>query len=133
MKTLLLIAMICFTASVFALTGFAISTVNADLDNVTTLNYDHTTAVVGSLLGNAYPNPFQTGASNSANINVTIKAGESGTVTIYNIKGQAVKAFPLKAGEHTLTWDGMDSSSGIYFFKLITPSVHTTKKLVLLK
>jgi len=133
MRTIVFITMLFLTASIFSLTGFAVSEVNATLDNTGTLNDDHTTSVVGSLLGNAYPNPFRSGVSNSTNINVTIKAGETGTVTIFNIKGQTVKTFPLKAGEHTLTWDGKDSSSGIYFYKLITPSIHTTKKLVLLK
>jgi len=133
MKTIVLILMLCFTASIFALEGFAISAENATLDNTGTFNDDTTPSIMGSLLVSAYPNPFLIGMSNSTNINVTIKAGETGTVTIFNIKGQTVKLFPLKAGEHTLTWDGKNCGSGIYFYKLITPSVNTTKKLVLLK
>jgi flagellar hook assembly protein FlgD len=133
MRIIVFITILFLTASIFALEGFAISDVNTTLDNTPTSNDDHTTAVVGSMLGDAYPNPFRTGANNSTNINVTIKNGENGTVTIFNVKGQIVKTFPLKAGEHTLTWDGRDSSSGIYFYKLMTPSVTTTKKLVLLK
>jgi flagellar hook assembly protein FlgD len=128
MKTILLITMLYLTASIFALTGFAVSSVNATLDNTATLNDDPTSMVNGSMLGSAYPNPFRTGIM--ANINVTIKAGETGTVTIYNLRGQTVKTFPLKAGEHTLSWDGKDSSSGIYFYKLITPTVQMTRKLV---
>ncbi len=84
-----------------------------------------------SLMNSAFPNPFRT--AGCTNINVSIKTGETGTVTIYNILGQTVKTFPLAAGKHTLAWDGKGSSSGIYFYKLSTPSVSMTKKLVLLK
>lgn len=133
MRTIVFFIMLCLTASLSALTGFAISSVNAILDNTSTLNDDFIPTVAGSMLSSAYPNPFRTGESNSTNINVTIKAGETGTVTILNIKGQIVKTFPLKAGEHTLIWNGKESSSGVYFYRLITPSLHTTKKLVLLK
>jgi hypothetical protein len=84
-----------------------------------------------SLLNSAYPNPFHT--SRSTNISVSVKTGETGSVTIYNLRGQTVKTFPLTAGTYNLTWDGNGSSSGIYFYKLITPSVNIARKLVLLK
>lgn len=84
-----------------------------------------------SFLNSAYPNPFQTGKS--TNISVSVKTGETGSVTIYNLRGQAVKTFPLTAGTHDLIWNGKGNSSGIYFYKLLTPSVNMTKKLVLLK
>jgi len=133
MKILLLMITLCISSSMFALEGFAISEVNATLDNTGTVNDDPIPIVVGSLLGDAYPNPFRSAMTNNTNIDVTIKAGETGTVTIFNIKGQTVKTVTCKAGDHTLSWDGKNSSSGIYFYKLTTPSVTTTKKLVLLK
>jgi len=89
-----------------------------------------------SVMSNAYPNPFK--ANNNTNIDVSIKAGESGTVTIYNIVGQAVKSFKVNEGNHNLQWNGRDSrgnacSSGIYFYKLSTPSMNQTKKMVIVK
>jgi len=90
-----------------------------------------------SSMSNAYPNPFK--QSNSTSIDVTIKQGANGTVTIYNILGQAVKTFRVKEGENTLTWNGKDErgnncGSGIYFYKLNTSAnENVTKKMVIVK
>ncbi len=89
-----------------------------------------------SSLQSAHPNPFQSGASTS--IDVVIKGGESGTVTLYNILGQAVRIYTLTEGSHTIAWDGLDGNgqacgSGIYFYRLSTPTLNQTRKLVILK
>lgn len=83
---------------------------------------------------NAYPNPFKANTS----IEVALKAGENGTVDIYNISGQVVRSFSVSEGLHTLNWDGRDTNgkacgSGIYFYKLSTPSLSQTKKMVIVK
>jgi len=85
---------------------------------------------------NAYPNPFK--ANSSTNIEVSLKAGETGTLTIYNVQGQAVKTVSLTEGNHMVSWNGRDSrgnacGSGIYFYKLSTPSLNQTKKMVIVK
>ena len=87
-----------------------------------------------STLRAAYPNPFRN--SGSTCIEVGIKAGETGLVTIYNVAGQTVKSFSVDAGFHTLNWNGRDANgkpcgSGIYFYRLSTPSLSQTRKLAL--
>ncbi len=87
-------------------------------------------------LRGAYPNPFR--MNGSTNIEVNIKAGETGTVTIYNVLGQVIKTFKTTEGNNLLTWNGHDvngnaCSSGIYFYKLSTPSVNKTLKMVIVK
>jgi hypothetical protein len=82
----------------------------------------------------AYPNPFRS----IANIEVGLKSNETGTVTIYNVNGQVVKSFAVSQGYHTLNWDGRDTNnnacaSGIYFYKLSTPSFNKTMKMMLIK
>jgi hypothetical protein len=89
-----------------------------------------------SSLGNAYPNPFK--ANDGTVIDVDIKAGETGFVTIFNILGQAVRTFEVRQGAHAINWNGLDSSgnacsSGVYFYKLSTPSMNQTRKLVIVK
>jgi hypothetical protein len=89
-----------------------------------------------SSMRNAYPNPFK--ATGNTNIEVAVKADESGTVTIYNILGQAVKTFEVTSGTHNIQWNGHNTNgevcgSGIYFYKLNTPSVNQTKKMVIVK
>jgi len=85
---------------------------------------------------NAYPNPFRAG--DGTTIKVDVKAGDTGTVTIYNILGQVVKTFPVTQGTNNLTWNARDSKgnlcgNGIYFYKLSTNSLNQTKKMVIVK
>jgi len=87
-------------------------------------------------MGNIYPNPFRMGAN--ANLEVSVKAGDNATVTVYNILGQAVKTFSVNEGAHTITWNGKDSKgnlcgSGIYFYKLSSNTMNQTKKMVIIK
>lgn len=87
-----------------------------------------------TVLGNAYPNPFKANTS----IGVSVKEGENATLTIYNISGQAVRSYSLTAGNHTIDWDGRDvnsklCASGVYFYKLTSPSLIQTRKMVIVK
>lgn len=89
-----------------------------------------------TVLGNAYPNPFN--ARTSTNIAMDVKAGETATLTIYNVLGQKVITYVRQAGSYTITWNGRDEngdacSSGIYFYKLSSPSINSTKKMVIVK
>ncbi len=85
---------------------------------------------------NAYPNPFR--STENTCIEVFLKAGEKGQLTIYNVMGQAIKSFPVAEGQNQLNWDvrdskGLNCSSGIYFYKLSTPSLNQTRKMVISK
>ncbi|NLN85239.1 MAG: T9SS type A sorting domain-containing protein [Candidatus Cloacimonetes bacterium] len=87
-------------------------------------------------LKNAYPNPFSAGSI--TNIEVSLKAGETGTLSIVNLAGQVVKTYQVGQGNHNIQWNGTDSNglacgSGIYLYKLSTPSFNQTRKLVILK
>lgn len=89
-----------------------------------------------SALKNAYPNPFK--ASGSTSIGLDVKAGETGTLTILNLAGQVVRSYSVGEGSHTINWNGTDAngkacSSGVYFYKLSTPSLNQTRKMVILK
>lgn len=91
---------------------------------------------VQSVMSNAYPNPFK--ANTNTNIDVSVKAGETGTITIYNVLGQVVQTYKVGEGNHNLKWNGHDNrgntcGSGIYFYKLSTPSKNQTKKMVIVK
>ena len=76
-----------------------------------------------------YPNPFNP----STFIEFSIKEGETGKLTIYNVKGQLLETYEYEAGEHELTWDATQYGSGIYFYKLETQSYNETKKMIMLK
>ncbi len=87
-------------------------------------------------LSDAWPNPFRIGQQSS--IEVRMKAGETGTLSIYNLLGQVVKSYTVQAGTQILNWDGIDSrgnfcGSGVYFYKLQSPSISQTKKFVIVR
>ena len=89
-----------------------------------------------SNLGFAHPNPFISGAQTS--IPVEIKAGDSGSLEIYNLSGQRVASFPLNQGAHNVVWNGIDRqgqtcASGIYFYRLNVGGLSQTRKMVILK
>jgi len=87
-------------------------------------------------LGDNYPNPFR--MSSVTSLEVSVKAGERGSITIYNVLGQTVKTFSVGEGLHTITWNGTDDQgracgSGVYFARLSTPTTAQVKKLLMIK
>jgi hypothetical protein len=87
-----------------------------------------------TVLRSAYPNPF----NSNTNIEMDVKTGETATLTIYNVLGQEVKTYVRQAGSHKITWNRTDDNgsvvgSGIYFYKLSSPSQNITKKMVIVK
>ena len=93
-----------------------------------------------------YPNPFNPKTTISFSVTQNVMSGSDGssfvTLDIYNIKGQLVKVLVndfQDAGEHSIIWDGNDSSgknvsSGIYFYKLkVSGKTEAVKKCLLLK
>ncbi len=84
-----------------------------------------------------YPNPF------NPETKIVFNLPESGRVKleIFNIKGQKVKTLAdsfFEKSAHSVIWKGKDDNnksvaSGVYFYKLITPSKSITKRMLLLK
>jgi len=97
-----------------------------------------TDTVVTPLRFSVYPNPFNP----ATNIAFTIEKDTFIECAIYNIKGQKVKTIAaqhMKRGNHTITWNGVDtfgraSSSGIYFVSIAPQGQkRVVKKITLLK
>jgi len=84
-----------------------------------------------------YPNPF------NPETKIVFDLPESGQVKleIYNIKGQKIKTLLdcyMSPGRSEMQWNSKDDngkrvSSGIYFYRLQTPTKIITKKMMLLK
>lgn len=99
-------------------------------------NNDPTAPLVTRLEGN-YPNPFNPETA------IRFSTKESGRVriSIFNLKGQLVRDLVnenLPAGQHNLIWNGKDNSgsgvtSGLYLYRMETPSYSKTLKMMLLK
>ena len=84
------------------------------------------------ILRSPYPNPFNPVTT----IQFYIKDDGHILFEIYDIHGSRVKTLKdtyMLAGTHEFEWDATSRSSGIYFFKLMTSSGHSTKKAILIK
>jgi len=85
-----------------------------------------------------YPNPFNP----TTLIQFNLEKPEKVNLEIFNILGQKVRTIlggeEFAAGPYTFLWDGKDNrgsplSSGMYFYRLSTPSFLQTKKMALVK
>lgn len=91
---------------------------------------------VTQLFGN-YPNPFNP----ETTISFELAEQSNVIIEVFNIKGQKVKTLVRDSytpGHHSVVWSGTDNhgksvSSGVYFYKMSTPSQSTTRKMLLLK
>ena len=88
------------------------------------------------LIGN-YPNPFNP----QTVIKFQLSKEMPVELNIFNIKGQKVRTIideKKEAGSHSVVWNGNDDnnypvSSGVYFYRMVTGEVISTKKMLLLK
>jgi hypothetical protein len=85
-------------------------------------------------LGQNYPNPFN--PSTTICLNLTTQEAKKAILSIFNAKGQLVKAFSNISSE--VVWNGLDKkekpvNSGIYFYQLKIDDQSYTKKMILLK
>jgi hypothetical protein len=88
-------------------------------------------------LSQNYPNPY------NPHTQIAYQLPQEGLVSlkIYNIKGELVRTLVAEykpAGYHTVTWDGrnedgMEVSSGIYFYRMVSGEFSATKKMVMIK
>ncbi|MDY0152181.1 MAG: M14 family zinc carboxypeptidase [Candidatus Cloacimonas sp.] len=85
-----------------------------------------------------YPNPFNPSTIISYTLSEPTQAVNLG---IYNLKGQIVNTLvsaAQPAGKHSANWNGKDNngnlvSSGVYLYRLQTPSYTQTRKMLLSK
>jgi hypothetical protein len=88
--------------------------------------------VIEYSLSQNYPNPFNP----STNINFSIPKAGFVSLEIYSITGERISTLvseELTAGSYNYNWDASRLSSGIYFYKLVSGSYTSTKKMLLLK
>ena len=76
-----------------------------------------------------HPNPFNP----ETNIQFDIKENETGTLNIFNIKGQIIESLQFESGKHNYLWNASNQASGIYLYKLQTKTINETRKMLLLK
>ena len=100
--------------------------------------HNNNTPVLESvILNDNFPNPFNP----STTISFYLTEDSQTELNIFNIKGQKIKTLVnnhLTKGLHSILWDGKDDNkkqvaSGLYLYRLKTPSCIQTKKMLMIK
>ena len=95
------------------------------------INSDQEIATEYNLYQN-YPNPFNPVTKIKYLVNVQSKV----EIKVYNILGKEIKTLVNEVksqGSYEVTFDASQFSSGVYFYRIQTPSFSETKKMVYLK
>ncbi|MFH1236203.1 MAG: peptidoglycan DD-metalloendopeptidase family protein [Parcubacteria group bacterium] len=83
-------------------------------------------------LSQNYPNPFNAATV----IGYDLSTPGHVKIDVFNILGQRIETLideNQEAGRHQLSWNASGRSSGVYFYRIVTPSATEAKKMVLLK
>jgi PKD repeat protein len=83
-------------------------------------------------LGQNYPNPFNP----VTRIEFGMPSPGHVRLDVYNVKGERVANLAngtYGSGFHTVEWNAAGMSSGIYFYRLVTPIEILTRKMILLR
>lgn len=81
-------------------------------------------------LGQNFPNPFR----DATRIPFVLRRPGRATVLIYDLTGRAVATLlseMLPAGRHSLAWNPYDLPSGVYAYRLASPTSHDSRLMVL--
>ncbi len=79
-----------------------------------------------------YPNPFNP----STTVNFDLVDAQQVRLGVYNLLGREVTTLvneKMEAGYHSVSFNGSDLASGVYFYRLETDAFTSMKKMVLVK
>ena len=83
-------------------------------------------------LNQNYPNPFNP----STTIQFELAAREEVQLVVYDVAGRRVAEIlnqTMPAGVHQVEFDGNGLASGVYFYRLSTPTISSTRSMMLIK
>jgi len=83
-------------------------------------------------LKNNYPNPFNP----TTTINYQLPEQRHVRISVYNVIGQHIATLVdanMNAGYHSVVWDAIDQSSGIYLYRIEAGDFVQTQRMILLK
>jgi hypothetical protein len=110
---------------------------NGSRVNISALTADSRGLPHSYLLKPNYPNPFNP----STNISFELPINGHVRIDIFNMLGQRVRTVTDRdylVGRHSVEWDGTDESgesvaTGVYFYRMTSGDVTSTKKMMMLK
>lgn len=104
---------------------------------VASSNADDSLIPFANNLDRNYPNPFNP----ETTIRFSLKDNSNVQLNVYNLKGQLVRSLvnsQMTAGLHRVVWNGKDDkgnsvASGIYLYRIETPTYSAMQKMMLMK
>lgn len=96
------------------------------------VSVENTELPISFALSQNYPNPFNP----VTNINFSIASREKVTITVYDMLGKVVENLVndiYDSGNYTISFNGSNLGSGIYFYKISAGKFIDVKKMTLLK
>jgi len=99
---------------------------------VTRIQNNENTVVENYSLSQNYPNPFNP----VTKIDFTIPKNEFVTIKVYDVIGKEITTLvnsQMNRGSYSVDFDASKLTSGVYFYKLISGSFTSTKKMLLIK
>ncbi|MCX7985067.1 MAG: T9SS type A sorting domain-containing protein, partial [Bacteroidetes bacterium] len=103
-----------------------------EIPNFNLTNIQNDVIVKSFMIYQNYPNPFNPATT----IRYCLQSTTSVRLVVYDLLGREVKTLVnevQQAGEYTVPFYAHGLSSGVYFYKIITPEFSEMKKMVLLK
>ena len=96
------------------------------------INTEELELPTSTVLHQNYPNLFDPTTTLSFELDKTAPV----TLTIYDLPGRKIETLvdgALTSGPHAYTWGAQDVSSGIYLYRLTTPSQTVTRQMILFR
>jgi len=106
-----------------------------DINSILTHQDEEVTQISFIELKQNYPNPFNP----TTTIEFSLDKLHNAELTIYNLKGQKIRQYPINQKQSSIIWDGDDEigkkmPSGVYLYRLsVDDKVVSSRKMILMK
>lgn len=119
-------------ASVAAANRFYLDNVIVTSGGLTGIETTPKVVPVDFSLKQNYPNPFNP----STRIYFSVAQPDHVSLNVYNVTGQMVASLVneyLSSGEYSVVFDASNLPSGVYYYRLVSSTVNTAKKMIFMK
>lgn len=111
---------------------FAVDVLQKSIGTLIGVKFENNVVPNSYNLSQNFPNPFNP----ETQINFTLPEMADVKITIYDMLGKEVETLvneTLNRGDYSVKWNAGNYASGIYFYRMTTPSFNVVKKMMLVK
>lgn len=111
---------------------FAVDVLQKSIETMIGVKFENNMNPTSYKLSQNFPNPFNP----ETQINFTVPEMTGVKITIYDALGKEVETLvneTLNKGDYSVKWNARNYASGIYFYRMTTPSFTVVKKMMLIK